>query len=88
VEIARGKAKVRFRFFAARHASVRGFVCKLDQRKFKPCKSPKSYRSGFGKHVFKVRAVGWTGYRGPVAYDLFEVCRPTDGIYCVSLQAG
>jgi hypothetical protein len=87
VEIAKGKAKVRFRFFAAKHASVRGFVCKLDQRKFKPCKSPKTYRAGFGKHVFKVRAVGWTRHRGPVAYDPFEVCHPTDGIYCFGRQA-
>lgn len=84
IEIASGKAKVRFRFFAARHASVRGYVCKLDKRHFKPCKSPKAYRVGFGKHRFSVRAVGWTGYRGKVAtFGPFEVCHPTNGIYCI-----
>lgn len=82
IEIPHGRAKVRFRFFAAKHASVRGFVCRLDQRRYKPCRSPKTYRIGFGKHVFKVRAVGWTGYRGKTAYDPFEVCHPTGFAYC------
>jgi hypothetical protein len=88
VEVARGKAKVRFRFFAAKHASVRGFVCKLDQRAYRPCKSPKAYRVGIGKHLFKVRAVGWTGYRGKVAYDPFKVCRPTEKGFCVGSFPG
>jgi hypothetical protein len=34
------------------------FECKLDRKKFKPCKSPKTYKGlKPGKHVFKVRAV-------------------------------
>jgi len=34
------------------------FECKLDKKKFKPCKSPKIYKGlKPGKHVFKVRAV-------------------------------
>ncbi len=34
------------------------FECKLDRRKFKPCKSPVTYKGlKPGKHVFKVRAV-------------------------------
>lgn len=83
IEIPRGRAKVRFRFFAARHASVRGYVCKLDKRKFKPCKSPKTYRIGFGKHRFTVRAVGWTGYRGKAAsWGPFKVCHPTGRAWC------
>jgi hypothetical protein len=89
IEIPRGKAKVRFRFYAARHASVRGYVCKLDKRKFKPCRSPKTYRVGFGKHRFTVRAVGWTGYRGKAAsYGPFEVCHPTGYIYCTPPKPG
>jgi hypothetical protein len=83
VEIAKGKAKVRYRFFAAKHASVRGYVCKLDDHKYKPCKSPKTYRIGYGKHIFKVRAVGWTGHRGKAAYDPLEVCHPTRIGFCV-----
>lgn len=83
IEIAKGKAKVRFRFFAAKHASVRGYVCKLAKRRFNPCKSPKTYRVGFGKHRFTVRAVGWTGYRGKAAsFGPFKVCHPTGYIYC------
>jgi hypothetical protein len=85
VEIAKGTAKVRFRFFAAKHASVRGFVCKLDDRKFKPCSSPKTYRVGYGRHLFKVRAVGWTGHRGKAAHDPFEVCHPTNFTNCVDI---
>lgn len=84
VEIAKGRAKVRFRFYAAKHASVRGYVCKLDNRHFKPCKSPKTYRVGLGRHLFKVKAVGWTGHRGKAAYDPFKVCRPTDFTNCVA----
>jgi hypothetical protein len=84
IEISRGKAKVRFRFYAAGHASVRGYVCKLDKRRFKPCKSPKAYRVGFGRHRFTVRAVGWTGYRGKAAsFGPFKVCHPTGYINCV-----
>jgi hypothetical protein len=85
IEIPKGKAKVRFRFFAAKHASVRGYVCKLDKRKFKACKSPKTYRVDFGKHLFKVKAVGWTGYRGKAAYDPFKVCHPTNFTNCVNM---
>jgi hypothetical protein len=88
IEVAHGKAKVRFRFFAARHASVRGFVCKLDHRHYKPCASPKSYRVGVGHHMFKVRAVGWTGYRGKAAYRGFKVCRPTGKAYCIGAFPG
>jgi len=33
------------------------FECRLDRQKFKPCKSPKTYKGlKSGKHVFKVRA--------------------------------
>ena len=88
IEIPRGRAKVRFRFFAANHASVRGFVCKLDRHDYKPCKSPKTYRVGFGKHLFKVRAVGWTGYRGRAAYDPFQVCHPTELGNCIRSSNG
>jgi hypothetical protein len=88
VEVPRGKAKVRFRFFAARHASVRGFVCKLDRRPYKSCRSPKAYRLGIGRHMFQVRAVGWTGYRGKAAYVSFKVCRPTEKGWCVGAFPG
>jgi hypothetical protein len=82
-EVSRGRTKIRFRFFAANHAYARGFVCKLDDRPMKACESPKTYRVGVGKHVFKVRAVGWTGLRGKAASASFEVCRPTEYGVCI-----
>ncbi|MET0557806.1 MAG: hypothetical protein ABW065_03935 [Solirubrobacterales bacterium] len=77
------KAKVRFRFFAVNRASVRGFVCKMDHGPTRPCSSPKNYRVGIGIHFFKVRAVGWTGHRGPVARAGFKVCHPTKLTLCI-----
>lgn len=55
------KAKVtgtaaKFKFSASEKGAK--FECKLDRKKFKPCKSPKTYKKlKPGKHVFKVRAV-------------------------------
>ena len=76
IEIRGRTIKIRFRFFAQNHAHVRGFVCKIDRRPTKRCRSPKSYHVGIGKHVFRVRAIGWTGLKGPPAVGGFEVCHP------------
>jgi hypothetical protein len=76
IELNGRKLTVPFRFFAAEHASVRGFVCKIDKRPLKRCHSPKLYRVGFGRHRFRVRAVGWSGLKGPVASVPFKVCHP------------
>ncbi len=47
---------VKFKFSASEKGAK--FECKLDKKKFKPCKSPKTYKKlKPGKHVFKVRAV-------------------------------
>ncbi len=47
---------VKFKFSS--NAAGSKFECKLDRRKFKPCKSPKKYKGlKPGKHVFKVRAL-------------------------------
>jgi hypothetical protein len=49
-------ATVKFKFSSNEKGSK--FECKLDRQKFKPCKSPKTYKKlKPGKHVFKVRAV-------------------------------
>lgn len=46
----------KFKFTSSLSGS--SFECKLDKKKFKPCKSPKTYKKlKPGKHVFKVRAV-------------------------------
>jgi hypothetical protein len=42
------------------------FECKLDKKKFKPCKSPTTYKGlAAGKHTFKVRAVAASGAVDP-----------------------
>ncbi len=76
IELGGRKLTVRFGFFAAKHASVRGFVCKIDKRPQARCHSPKRYRVGVGRHRFRVRAIGWSGQKGPPAFASFRVCRP------------
>lgn len=75
--------KVLFRFFARHHVQVRGFVCAIDKRPLRRCRSPKGYRVGLGKHVFRVRAIGWTGLKGPAARYRFKVCHPTPYPNCI-----
>ncbi len=46
----------KFKFSSSEKGSK--FECRLDRKKFKPCKSPKTYKKlKPGKHVFKVRAL-------------------------------
>jgi hypothetical protein len=63
-KLTRGKATFRFRSSEA--GSV--FTCKLDKRRARSCKSPKSY-SGLklGKHVFRVWATDGAGNKDPTA---------------------
>jgi hypothetical protein len=75
-QIERGNGRVTIRFYAK--GKVRGFSCKLDRRPFRPCRSPKRYRLGVGKHVFMVRATGLTGLEGPVTREPFRIY-PTCG---------
>jgi hypothetical protein len=54
-KIDQAKRKATFRFASGEQGST--FTCKLDQKKFKPCSSPKTYKKlAPGKHVFRVRA--------------------------------
>jgi hypothetical protein len=49
------KRKATFAFASGEKGST--FLCKLDKKKFKPCKSPKTYKKlKPGKHVFRVKA--------------------------------
>lgn len=50
----RARARVRFTF-RSRPAGAT-FACSLDRAKFRPCRSPKSYRVAVGRHRFRVRA--------------------------------
>jgi hypothetical protein len=67
----KGGRRVAFRFRAI--GSAAGFRCKLDRRRFRPCKAPKRYRVGGGKHRFKVRAIAPGGAKGPPAAFHFRV---------------
>jgi hypothetical protein len=50
----------KFRFASSEAGST--FQCRLDKKKFKPCRSPKKYkRLKPGKHVFEVRAIDAAG---------------------------
>jgi hypothetical protein len=53
--INQAKRKATFRFGSGEAGSK--FQCKLDNKKFKPCTSPKTYKQlKRGKHVFRVKA--------------------------------
>jgi hypothetical protein len=53
--ISHAKRKATFRFGSGEAGSK--FVCKLDKKKYKPCRSPKTYKKlKRGKHVFRVKA--------------------------------
>jgi hypothetical protein len=51
-------------WFSSSEAST--FLCRLDKRPFKPCKSPRSYQGlKAGRHTFKVKAVDAAGNIDP-----------------------
>lgn len=64
------RLKVGFRFHA--RSKVRGFVCKRDKGRYRRCRSPLRYWVPLGEHVVRVRAIGPTGLRGPVAKIYFR----------------
>jgi hypothetical protein len=68
------KGKVHIRFFA--RGRIKGFLCKFGSAKFRRCHSPKGYRVDYGRYVFLVRAIGTTGYRGPIARAVIRIRKP------------
>lgn len=69
----KGGVRVTFRFHAVGRAV--GFRCRISKRHFRPCQSPEHYRVRRGKHVFRVRAIGPGGVKGPPASFHFRVGR-------------
>ncbi len=63
------------RFFARGGNS--GFACKIDKGRYRRCHSPKRFHLDRGRHVFRVRAIGVTGKRGPADSAVIHVggCR-------------
>jgi hypothetical protein len=50
------KKRVRVSFRFREVGADVGFLCKLDNQRFRPCKSPRRYRVGLGRHAFRVKA--------------------------------
>jgi hypothetical protein len=71
------RVEARVRFYA--HGPVKGYQCRLDKRHFRPCSSPKRFNVGGGHHFVRVRAIGITGLRGPIAIDDFWIGRHHTG---------
>jgi hypothetical protein len=55
------------------YGRVRGFVCSLDGRGFRHCRSPLRIYAKVGPHFLRARAIGVTGLKGPVAKDRFTI---------------
>jgi hypothetical protein len=72
------RGRVMVRFYA--RAKTNGFLCSLDRDRFSHCRSPKRYQPvGSGHHVFRVRAIGYSGLRGPVTTEpfiIYPLCGP------------
>jgi hypothetical protein len=67
------RVKARFHFYSREGA--KGFECKRDGGRWGRCHSPLRYWVTPGRHVLRVRAIGRTGLRGPVAALPFRVFR-------------
>jgi hypothetical protein len=76
----KARIRVHFRFYAV--GGSRGFVCKRDRDPWRRCHSPDRYWVTRGKHVFRVRAIGYTGLRGPIALDRFTIHSIDDKCPC------
>jgi hypothetical protein len=68
------RIKARFRFYS--RDGARGFLCKPDRGRWRRCHSPLRYWVPVGRNVLRVRAIGPTGLRGPVASLRFAVAHP------------
>jgi hypothetical protein len=71
--------RARFRFYSP--TRVRGFECKRDRGRYRPCSSPLRYLARRGRHVLRVRAIGPTGLRGTAAIKHFRVRVPNGHPY-------
>lgn len=66
-------AGTRVTFRLRPYGRARGFVCRLDRRRFHRCKSPLRIYARVGTHVLRARAIGITGLKGPVAKQRFTI---------------
>jgi hypothetical protein len=65
-----GRVMIRFHSVGRAYGSLCGF----DASRLRPCRSPKRYRvSRTGRHVFRVRAMGSSGLKGPTAREIIVI---------------
>jgi hypothetical protein len=76
-EVEERRAHVFARFYAS--GPVRRFECAVDRHRFHSCHSPLRFKVGKGTYMLRVRAVGLSGLRGPVARKRFWVGRRCTG---------
>jgi hypothetical protein len=79
-ELREHRAHAIARFYA--NGPVRHIECKVDRRHFHRCHSPSRFRIGKGTHALRIRAVGVTGLRGPVAVKHFWTGKRCTGHQC------
>jgi hypothetical protein len=65
------RLRARFRFYSP--TTTKGFECRRELGRYRPCHPPLRYWVGHGRHVLRVRAIGPTGLRGPAAVKRFRV---------------
>lgn len=76
----KSRLRMRFRFYSK--GRPRGFLCRFDNSRWKPCASPTRVWADHGRHAFRVRAVGYTGLKGPIAVDHFRIYYNDDKCPC------
>jgi hypothetical protein len=74
------KLRMRSRFYSK--GRPRQFLCKRDDSAWHACRSPSRYWFDHGRHVFRVRAIGYTGLKGPIATDRFRIYFTNDKCPC------
>ena len=76
----KARLRVLFRFYSK--GAPRKFLCKHDGGRWRSCRSPHRYWARHGDHVFRVRAVGYTGLKGPIASAGFRIHTTDDKCPC------
>jgi hypothetical protein len=68
------KRRATFRFTSTEAGSK--FECKLDRKRYAPCRSPRNFKVKRGRHTFRVRAIDAAGNRDATpAVDRWKVLR-------------
>jgi hypothetical protein len=78
--VRKGRGRVTARFHA--NGPVRRLECKLGDRRYRRCHSPRRFRVGKGTFALRIRAIGTTGLRGPVTIKRFWIGKRCNGHQC------